>query len=69
MAVAMFSPQMLLIGGGICEMSGFPRDQLAALIENSFPFAHTGRAMDLRWATLGWRSVLHGAPHAVKERK
>jgi predicted NBD/HSP70 family sugar kinase len=68
-AVAMFSPQVLLIGGGICEMSGFPRDQLAGLIETSFPFAHTGRAMDLRWATLGWRSVLHGAPHAVKERK
>jgi predicted NBD/HSP70 family sugar kinase len=68
-AVAMFSPQVLLIGGGICEMSGFPKDQLAGLIETSFPFAHTGRAMDLCWATLGWRSVLHGAPHAVKERK
>jgi predicted NBD/HSP70 family sugar kinase len=68
-AVAMFSPQVLLIGGGVCEMSGFPREQLAGLIETSFPFAHTGRAMDLRWATLGWRSVLHGAPHAVKERR
>ena len=66
-AVAMFSPQAILLGGGVCEMIAFPRNKLARLIEANSPFAQTGRPMDLRWAALGWRSVLHGAPQAVRE--
>jgi len=65
--VAMFSPQVLLLGGGVCEMNGFPREQLASMIEVASPFAQIGRTMDVRWATLGWASVLHAAPHAVRE--
>ncbi len=66
-ATSLFSPRTIVLGGGICDMPAFPRRRLAALIEASFPFAHTGRPMDLRWAELGWRSVLHGAPYAVGE--
>jgi predicted NBD/HSP70 family sugar kinase len=66
-AVAMFSPQVIVLGGGICEMPGFPRERLSTLIESSFPFARTRRSMDLRWAELGWRSVLYGASHVVLE--
>jgi allose kinase len=66
-AVAMFSPQAIVLGGGVCDMPAFPRQRLSTLIEANFPFAYTGRLMDLRWAELGWRSVLHGAPHAVRE--
>jgi predicted NBD/HSP70 family sugar kinase len=65
--LALFSPQVLLIGGGVCDMKGFPREQLAGLIEASSLFSHLGRTIDLRWATLGWQSVLHGAPEAVRE--
>jgi allose kinase len=65
--VAMFSPQVLLLGGGVCEMNGFPKEQLASMIEVASPFAQIGRTMDIRWATLGWGSVLHAAPHAAKE--
>jgi predicted NBD/HSP70 family sugar kinase len=65
--VAMFSPQVLLLGGGVCAMSGFPRQQLASMIEGASPFAKIGRAMDVRWATLGWSSVLHAAPYAANE--
>jgi allose kinase len=63
-AVAILSPETILLGGGICEMPDFPKEELAAAIENSFPFEQTGQAADVRWATLGWRSVLHGA-HVV----
>ncbi len=66
-ATSLFSPRTIVLGGGICDMPAFPRSRLAALIEASFPFAYTGRPMDLRWAELGWRSVLHGAPYAARE--
>jgi hypothetical protein len=48
-------------------MREFPRARLAALVEANAPFAQTGRRMDLRWAELGWRSALYGAPHAARE--
>ncbi|MBX5272704.1 ROK family protein [Rhizobium sp. NLR17b] len=66
-ASALFSPDVLVLGGGVCEMADFPRHQLHDLIESKAPFEQTGRRMDLRWAELGWRAVLHGAPKAVAE--
>ena len=65
-AVALLSPDAVVVGGGICDMAGFPRARLSALLEANAPFAETGRPMDLRWAALGWRSVLHGAPGVVR---
>jgi predicted NBD/HSP70 family sugar kinase len=59
--VAMFSPELVLLGGGLCAMRGFPRDRLAALIEQKSRFAHGVHRPELRWATLGWKSVLYGA--------
>jgi len=44
-----------------CEMPNFPKAQLASEPEERFPFVHTGRPLDLQWASLGWRSVLYGA--------
>ncbi len=42
-AVAMFSPQAIILGGGVCDMPGFPKEHLSTLIEANFPFAQTGR--------------------------
>jgi predicted NBD/HSP70 family sugar kinase len=61
-AVAILSPETILLGGGICEMSDFPKAELVAAIQSSFPFEQIGQVVDVRWATLGWRSVLYGAP-------
>ena len=66
-ASALFSPDVLVLGGGVCEMVDFPRERLRDLIAEKAPFDQTGRPMDLRWAELGWRGVLHGAPKAVAE--
>jgi len=66
-ACALFSPDVLVLGGGVCEMADFPKEQLKRLVAERAPFEQTGRPMDLRWAELGWRGVLHGAPHAVAE--
>jgi allose kinase len=66
-ASALFSPDVVVLGGGVCEMADFPREKLRELIAQKAPFDQTGRPMDLRWAELGWRGVLHGAPRAVAE--
>jgi len=60
-AIAILSPETVVIGGGICEMPNFPRAELESELEERFPFVRTGRPLDLRWASLGWRSVLYGA--------
>jgi predicted NBD/HSP70 family sugar kinase len=66
-AVAILSPETVVLGGGICEMRDFPRAQLASNLEKLFPFLSTGRPLDLRWASLGWRSVLYGATFAMRK--
>jgi len=66
-ASALFSPDIFVLGGGVCEMADFPRKYLHDMIESKAPFKQTGRPMDLRWAELGWRGVLYGAPKAVAE--
>jgi len=66
-AIAILSPETVILGGGICEMRDFPKAQLVIELEQSFPFISMGRPLDLRWASLGWRSVLHGATLLVRK--
>jgi allose kinase len=66
-AIAIVSPATVVIGGGICEMKNFPKARLLTEVEQQFPFIHTGRPSDLRWAALGWRSVLHGAGFSISK--
>ncbi len=68
-AVAILSPETVVIGGGICEMPNFPKAELESELEDRFPFVHTGRPLDLRWASLGWRSVLYGAGFSVENKQ
>jgi predicted NBD/HSP70 family sugar kinase len=67
-AIAVLSPETVLLGGGICDMREFPREELASAIEHSFPFEQIGQPLVVQWATLGWQSVLHGAPLIQTER-
>jgi predicted NBD/HSP70 family sugar kinase len=66
--VAMFSPELVVLGGGLCAMRGFPKDRLATLIEERSLFAHGVCRPEVRWATRGWKSVLYGA-HLLSSQK
>jgi predicted NBD/HSP70 family sugar kinase len=66
-AVAMFSPQTIVLGGGVLNIDGYPKHRLSELIAELAPIAETGRPIDLRWAQLGWASILHGAPRIVAD--
>lgn len=68
-AVAMVSPATILLGGGVLDMDGLPREKLRELIVNHPPVAATGRAIDLRWCQHGWLALLHGAPAVVAEHR
>ncbi len=70
-AIAVLSPETVLLGGGICDMREFPREQLASAIQHSFPLEQIGQPLVVQWATLGWQSVLHGAPliQTVRDRQ
>jgi allose kinase len=67
-AISLFSPDAVLLGGGICRMAGFPADRLAALVAEHSTSSQTGVALDIRWARLGWKAVLHGSELAAAEQ-
>ncbi len=67
-AVALFSPATVVLGGGVLDMDGYPRDRLLALIDAHAPAAETGRRLDVRWSEHGWLSALHGARRVLAER-
>ncbi|SKA82883.1 allose kinase [Thiothrix eikelboomii] len=67
-AFSLFSPDALVLGGGICDMAGFPRERLAKLVEENSTVRESGNTLDLRWASLGWGAVLHGAEVTVDEQ-
>lgn len=65
--IALFSPRTIVLGGGVLESERYPRARLLQLIADHAPATETGRALDLRWAELGWAAALHGAPRVVAE--
>ncbi|OBQ69612.1 ROK family protein (plasmid) [Mesorhizobium loti] len=60
-AAALFSPQTILIGGGIVDMKSYPRQTLKQRIADSLPHSLVVQPLDIRWAALGWQAAIHGA--------
>ena len=49
-------PRVILIGGGVPEMPGFPGDTLARRVPAALPAPYRGSPPEIRWARLGWRA-------------
>jgi len=63
-AVALYSPKLLVLGGGVLEMDGYPREELIRkLLSRVSP--RNIRDPEIRWSSLGWRSALFGAAHLL----
>ncbi|MHA6686040.1 ROK family protein [Mesorhizobium sp. A556] len=62
-AAVLFSPQTILLGGGVVEMTGYPRDLLKHRIVGCLPHSGLIHSPDIRWACLGWQAAIHGAIH------
>lgn len=66
-SLLMFCPETLVLGGGVLEMRGYPRDALIEQIRERATLP-PNRPLDIRFATRGWRAVLDAAPLLVTER-
>jgi allose kinase len=60
-AINLFQPDIALVGGGIPEMKGFPKDVFEHIFLEHLrrPVPHT--TITLRWASLGSEAALWGA--------
>lgn len=66
-AMALMSPKTIVLGGGVMDMPSYPRDLLERLVrEQASP--RGVMKLDVRWAMLGWRSVLYGASKIAESR-
>jgi allose kinase len=66
-AIATLSPDTVVLGGGVTDIAGYPRHRLEELIAANALCMKIGLSLDIRWATLGWGSVLYGAPQIVRQ--
>ncbi|MEM1285880.1 MAG: ROK family protein [Pseudomonadota bacterium] len=66
-AMLMLCPKALVLGGGILDMAGYPRDALVRQIRERATLPPS-RALDVRFAQLGWRAALHASARLVSER-
>ncbi|RFC68935.1 MULTISPECIES: ROK family protein [Mesorhizobium] len=60
-AVALLSPRILLLGGGVVDVGDYPRELLQERIAQVLPIISGVYALDIRWASLGWQAAIHGA--------
>jgi allose kinase len=67
--IALFSPTTVVLGGGVVQMKNYPREELARIVSNHLPLPRSVRAMDLRWASLGWKAAIYGALQLPSDRR
>ena len=60
-AATLLEPDMVLIGGGISEMSEYPKDEFEATIRAHQQKPEPAESLKIRWASLGDRAHLYGA--------
>ena len=59
--VTLFVPDMIVIGGGIPKMAGYPHEQLVANARNHVRKPYPSESVIIDWATLDDQATLHGA--------
>jgi allose kinase len=59
--IALLSPRIVLVGGGIVQMADYPREELRAVVADHLPLPPMISPLDLRWAQLGWEAAIWGA--------
>ena len=67
-AMAVMSPRVVLLGGGVVEMDGYPRDRLASILADHLPLPAALQPLALRWSTLGWKAAIWGAIEVIEAR-
>jgi len=66
LVMTLFSPQAIIVGGGICHMASFPYDHFRQKVVAMLPITHA--TLELRSDELGWSAVLYGATVRLNAR-
>ncbi|WP_375568227.1 ROK family protein [Ahrensia marina] len=67
-SLLMFCPETLVLGGGVLDMRGYPREALVEQVRARATLPPK-RPLDIRFATRGWRAVLDAAQALMAERE
>lgn len=67
-AVALMGPDVLILGGGVLDLPGYPRDRLEAGLRAYAPQHETGRYLRVMFSNLGWQAALLGSEQVVARR-
>lgn len=59
--IALLSPRVVLVGGGIVQMEDYPKEDLLANLLEHLPLPQEISPLDLRWAQLSWEAAVWGA--------
>ena len=67
-AVALMGPDVLVLGGGVLELPGFPRDRLEEGLRAYAPPHESGADLRILFSDLGWKAALLGSERVVAGR-
>lgn len=67
-AITLYSPKLLVLGGGVIEMDGYPREDLVDKLLNRVSPRNI-RDPEIQWSSLGWRSALFGAANLLEKKQ
>lgn len=65
----LFTPGVLLIGGGIPQMPGYPKEELLMKTCEHLQKPHPAQTVNFRWASLASCSALHGAQALLDQKQ
>lgn len=67
-AMSLMAPDVLVLGGGVLELAGYPGERLEAGLRGYVPAHETGRDLSILYSRLGWQAALLGAERVVSSR-
>jgi allose kinase len=67
-AINLFDPEKVVIGGGVVQMAGYPKEQFLQLVQRHLRRPYPRESVQLHWASLGSKAALFGALEVVKQR-
>jgi allose kinase len=67
-AVALLDPELVLLGGGIPQMAGYPHEHFETTLRAHLQSPYPAFQLRLAWASLGQQAAPHGALSIIKNR-
>lgn len=67
-AISLMAPDILVLGGGVLDLAGYPIERLEAGLRGYVSAHETGRDLSILYSRLGWQAALLGSERVVSSR-